>query len=187
MDYHSDDTYPLSDAYTSDTETDTESIYESDEEIIDEMYEEDEVYLNQEKFTNNYYIGICKKYCDYYLLVNTISPRLFYKTPYNLCLTYLRDYSIIYIHAPQIEIMKLYILQDETYSVVKKTFWLRLVQRHWKKVMRLRNDIYNKRMLIYSQYTFQIRGKYPYGLNVLPGLVGMLRQYNKKTKCYSLE
>ena len=167
-------------------ETDTETDYETDEEVIDELYQEDEEFVNEEKITNNYYIGICKKYYDYYLLVNTVSPTLSYKTPYHLALTYLREYSIIYIHQPEIEIMKLNILTDGTYSVIKKTYWLRLIQRHWKKVIRLRNDIYNKRMLISSQYSFQIRARYPHGLNVLPGLVGMLMEYNTKTKILSL-
>jgi hypothetical protein len=170
----------------SDTETDTETDYETDEEVIDELYDQDEGFMNQDKITNSYYIGICKKNYDYYLLVNTLSPRLFYKTPYHLALKYLREYSIIYIHEPQIEIMKLNILQDGTYSVIKNTFWLRLVQRHWKKVLRMRNDIYNKRMGILEQYSFQIRGRYTYGLNVLPGLVGMLKEYNNKSTSISL-
>jgi hypothetical protein len=184
MSYNSDSTYPISD---SDTETDTETLYESDEELIDDLYEQDETFANEEKITNNYYIGICKRYCEYYLLVNTISPRLFYKTPYELSLKYLREFSIIYIHDPQIEIMKLNILQDGTYSVIKQTYWLRLVQRHWKKIMAMKNDIYNKRMSIISQYSFQIRGRYPDGLNTMPGLIGMLRHYNKKSKCFLLE
>jgi hypothetical protein len=186
MNYYSDNTYSLSDG-DNDTETDTESMYESDEELIDDLYEQDEIFANEERITNNYYIGICKKYYDYYLLVNTISPRLFYKTPYELSLKYLREYSIIYIHHPQIEIMKLNILQDGTYSVIKKTYWLRLIQRHWKKIMKMKKDIYNKRMSVTSQYSFQIRGRYPYGLNTIPGLVGMLRDYNTKTKCFVLE
>ena len=182
MNYDSDSSYLLPD-YGSSDETDTESIYESetDDEIIDELYEQDEVFANEDRITNTNYIGICKKYYDYYLLVNTISPNLFYKTPYELSLKYLREYSIIYIHQPQIEIMKLNILQDGTYSVIKKTYWLRLVQRHWKKIMKMKNEIYKKRGTILEQYTFSIRGRYNYGLNVLPGLVGMLRTYNTKS------
>jgi hypothetical protein len=65
--------------------------------------------------------------------------------------------------------MKLNILQDGTYSVIKKTYWLRLVQRHWKKIMKMKKDIYNKRMSVISQYSLQIRGRYPYGLNTMPG------------------
>jgi len=178
MNYYSDSTYPLTD---DDTSTDTETIYDTDEEEIDELYDQDEEYIQQDKITNNYYIGICKQFQDYYLLVNTISPRLFYKTPYALALKYLKEYSIIYIHQPQIEIMKLIILNDGTYSVIKKTYWLRIIQKHWKKVLRMRNDIYNKRMMIFSQYSFQLTGRYPFGLNVLPGLVGMLREYNHST------
>lgn len=170
----------ISDTESGQSLTDTETDYETDEEVIDELYYHDEEFMNQEKITNSYYIGICKKNYDYYLLVNTLSPRLLYKTPYYLAVKYLREYSIIYIHEPQIEIMKLYILPDETYSVIKKTFWLRLVQRHWKKVLRMRNDIYKKRAGILEQYSLQIRRRYTYGLNVLPGLVGMLATYNKK-------
>ena len=72
--------------------------------------------------------------------------------------------------------MKLYIIND-AYTVVLKTHWLRLVQRHMKKLFSERMKIINMRRNINSRRYFEIYGKYPYGLNVLPSIYGMMKKY----------
>jgi hypothetical protein len=52
-------------------------------EQLDDLYDEDEQHIESDKIPNKYYIGICKRsnhYKDQYLLLNSISPKLFYKT-----------------------------------------------------------------------------------------------------------
>uniref|UniRef100_A0A6C0LT29 Uncharacterized protein n=1 Tax=viral metagenome TaxID=1070528 RepID=A0A6C0LT29_9ZZZZ len=163
-----------------DSLSDSISSYDELEEELDELYDNDSEFIEQEKTNHNYYIGICKpsRAYDYYLLVNAVSPKLFYKTQYDLLIRYLQEYSVIYMSDPRIEIMKLYILQDETYTVSIKTYWIRLIQRHWKKIISTRKLIYKMRGAIRSLYYFELHGRYPDGLNTLPTLYGMLGCYS---------
>ena len=153
-----------------------------DYELLDNLYDEDERHVEADKIPNKYYIGICKRsnhYKDQYLLLNSISPKLFYKTNYNTIIAYLKEYSIIYIAEPKLEIMKFTPISEDVYSVIIKTHWIRLIQRHWKKILSTRKHIYKMRGTINSQRYFEINGRYPFGLNAMPMLYGMLREYAK--------
>ena len=144
---------------------------------------------------------------NHFLLLNAISAKMFAKYSYSTILQYLTEYSIIRTYQPTIEIMQLLIGDfgarrriapqsegerlnsvglhsnpnefERTYTIVKKTHWLRLVQRHWKKTMRQRAYIINKRCSLSSILNFEVKGRYPYGLNVLPGLCGMMSAYSR--------
>jgi hypothetical protein len=151
-------------------------------EELDNLYDEDEQHIEADKIPNKYYIGICKRsnhYKDQYLLLNTISPKLFYKTNYDTIIAYLKEYSIIYVSSPKLEIMKFAPINQDVYSVVIKTHWIRLIQRHWKKIISTRENIYKRRGSINSQRHFEFYGRYPYGLNTMPILYGMLHEYAK--------
>ena len=175
--------YDDSEEYTSsETETDTESEFSD----VEDIYEQENEFIELEKNNHSYYLGISRmiknnntninKY--YYLLVNSVSSKTFLNNPYYTVLRYLQDYSIIQVHSPTIDIMKLEITADETYTIIKKTYWLRLVQRHWKKIIKEREMIYNKRCTLTSQNYISIHGRYPKGLNSYPVLSGMLGCYN---------
>ena len=78
------------------------------------------------------------------------------------------------MNQPIIEIMQLHIYKNNTYTVVKKTFWLRIIQRRWKNVIKERYELRRRRASITSQAVFAIYGKYPYELRSIPTLHGML-------------
>ena len=170
-----------------DEETDVENYGDSDSESdseydnYDTMYFEDQTFIEVEKQNNRYYIGICKLVpANYYLLVNSMSSQMFFKYPYQLSLQYLMIYSIISVYNPKIEIMKLQ--SGDTYRVLIKTHWIRLIQRHWRTVMKQRTEMYKQRFRITSLRHFETHGRYPSGLNSLPCLYGMLSCYAKKQK-----
>jgi hypothetical protein len=166
--------------YNDSTDSDEED-YDLLEEL-DNLYDQDETHIEADKVPNKYYIGICKRsnhYKDQYLLLNTISPKLFHKTNYDTMIAYLKEYSIIYIAEPTLEIMKFTPINKDVYSVVIKTHWIRLIQRHWKKILSMRNHIYKMRGTINSWRYFEIHGRYPYGLNTVPVLYGLLHEYAK--------
>lgn len=164
-----------------DTLSDSISSYDDIDEELDDLYDNDTDFIEREKNNHHYYIGICKRSraYDYYLLVNAVSPKLFYNTRYDLLVRYLQEYSVIYMSDPRIEIMKLYILPDGTYTVSIKTHWIRLIQRHWKKILSTRKRLWQLRGTIKSFFYFQFAGRYPDGLNALPTLYGMLGCYSK--------
>ena len=153
---------------------------EEDEYTIDEIYRDEQYFLDSEKQHGHYYIGLYKhmKYQNnILLLLNAISIKTFYKYSFIHVLKYLYYYSLVRLYQPIVEIMELYILNDGTYSVVLKTHWIRLIQRHWRKALQIRKQIMKKQMLVRSLYYREIHGRFPYGLNKMPMLIGLMSQY----------
>jgi hypothetical protein len=149
-----------------------------DIDIIDEIYSREQIFLDSEKQHKKYYIGLSKH--DKFqtnILLNAISAKSFYKYSFIHVLKYLYYYSLVRLYQPNVEIMKLYILNDGTYSVVLKTHWIRLIQRHWRKALQIRILIMKKQMLVHSLYYREIHGKFPNGFNKLPTLYGLMNQY----------
>jgi hypothetical protein len=181
-----------------DSDSDTASLDESDHELIvplpvfnmiedngedDEIYQEDSVHLYSEKLEGHYYIGLAKRLrSDSLLLVNSVSPTTFFRYPFHQIRNYLIKYSILEVYQAKVHIMKLCITDDEIFTVVLKTHWLRLIQRHWKKVYSEKKQIMRCRCNLRSLHTRELCGKFPVGLRNLPGLGGMLECYSKTNK-----
>ena len=72
------------------------------------------------------------------------------------------------------EIGKYIMLPTNEAVAILKTFWLRIVQRKWKKVFRERKNMIRNRLSLTSLHTRQITGKWPKKYETLPGLRGML-------------
>ena len=141
--------------------------------VSDNIYDEDYPFLEEDKIDNHYYIGLTSKDL---LLLSTVSPKTFYKYDYHLVQQYLNDYSVnessvnessvnessvneISVNESNfrnIEIIKLDI-QNNVYYVILKTYWIRLIQRRWKKIFQNRLN-YRKRLD--SIFYFQTYGKY---------------------------
>jgi len=162
-----------SESLESGTEYDSET-----EEMIERIYFHEQEFLDSEKEDKHYYIGISKISYDkqYILYANAITPTTFFQFTSNHVQSYLHDYSI-FVTNPNIDIMKLFILDDHTYTVVIKTHWLRIIQRHWKKVFFQRKYCLNKRKQIKTFMYFERNGRYPYDCYSMPGLQGMLSSY----------
>ena len=56
---------------------------------------------------------------------------------------------------------------NETVGYIK-TFWIKLIQRRWKKIYKQRQDILKQRMLPKSIREREITGKWPKGLRIWP-------------------
>lgn len=168
--------------------------YISDEEM-DDLYDEDEEHIASNKEDNTYYIGLCFKDMrnmeDSILLHLSISNKLFLKYDFKLIykflncienISFLSDLDdILYLHDDykiNIHIMKTNFQHSEIenepiYNVLIKTFWLKIVQRTWKRVYNKRKNIIKKRCNISNIHHRQIHGKWPNGLNHLPGIRDM--------------
>lgn len=168
------------------------TIYDDDDDDINDdfnlsdIYDEDEDHIDSEKQDNSYYIGLCfreAKYKEPILLNISISNKLFFKYQNEIIndfLSYFHTHDNIYnSNQIRIDIMKTNFLKTTPgnftiYAVVLKTFWLRLVQRTWRKVYKQKMQIVKKRRHIFNLRHREIHGKYPNGLNYLPGLHGMM-------------
>jgi len=162
-----------------DTNSDVDSNYDSDDEnMIEDIYFHEEEFLNSEKVDNHYYIGINKVSHDkqYILYANAITNHTFFRYDIKHVTHYLQEYSI-FACPSNIVIMKLQILDDYTYSVVLKTYWLRIIQRHWKKIYSQQLAAIKKRRQLHARMYFEKHGKYPDNSYIIPSIHGMLVSY----------
>ena len=163
-----------------------EEIYSDDDEhedeyVIDNIFREECEFLDSEKVDGKHYIGLCRYFPTHKLLLyaNAIRPATLYKHPYSHTLSYLQLYSVFRVYKPSVDIMQLCILTDSTYTVILKTYWLRLIQRTWKAVIQTRKIVMKKRMNLHSIRLFEVSGKYPADATYMPTLKGMLYTYSR--------
>jgi len=164
--------------YISDNES---TVTETNSEIIDQIYEDEIDFLDSEKIHNNYYIGsVLYMTTEKHLVFScSISSKSFFKYSGIEVIDYLYSFGIGYTFLYNIQIMKLLILEDKTYSVIVKTYWINLIQRHFKKLYIEKINIINERKKLKNIQYNQTHGKFPYGLNVIPSIYGMLAIYSK--------
>lgn len=116
--------------------------YESDAES-DAIFEMDENFMDADKMDSAYYIGL-PGYLpsqNQLLLMNSISPGAFFKHQHDDVLKYLVEYSTSRVQKPNVHILQVHVDEHQAYNVTIKTFWLKLVQRSWKRVFRERQHI----------------------------------------------
>ena len=168
---------------------DTESSYDSDdnESELDEECEhicmDETEFMDSEKIEGKYYIGFSLLMNAKYILDTAITPKSFFKYRYECVIYYLDGYSLFPANRTRInriqskiQIMQLFINpKTHAYNVVLKTFWLRIVQRTWKRIYRERQEMLRKRCALTNLRNFELRGRHLSILNSLPGLYGMIR------------
>jgi len=145
-------------------------------EICDELDEVEEEYI--ECVINNYYVGsycLMKSIEDTTILLFGIKVNIttFYAFSNYELSTYIYFCSgLQYSKKPTIEIMQLKIETDGMYTAIIKTFWIKMIQRAWKKRMAQKKQyIYHLKKNIVSMInTFQTTNRIPKPL----GLRGLL-------------
>jgi hypothetical protein len=110
-----------------------------------------------------------------HLFIHRLSPATFYRFPTEKLEYYLEYYSFEwdYHYAPDaprirvIQIEHVYVdnLPEPEFRIIDKTFWLRLVQRTWKRKYYEKRRIERARGSIQNQRHFEIRGRYLAGYN----------------------
>lgn len=169
--------------------------------IMDEMYDFEIDFDEEEKEDGKYYIGMYAYVKDIELLQSggiliehpaklflgmAISNRLFFKYEYKYIYKYLCS-SVAYCRNARfynlnVNIMKLNIINNELYTVVVKTIWIRIIQRHWKQVIKKRKEIIDKMKM---QTYLQNRELGKRNMYKMPKLTGMLSMYSNKKGEYT--
>ena len=158
-----------------DDDEDTDDDYDSDDDI--DIANREIVYEETDKIAGKCYIGIA--YLDkphgVYLMNGTISTRSFFEFPYARIVAYTRNISVYYVRSStKLDILKLHILPDGVYEVSVHTFWIRIIQRAWRKTYAQRIRQIRLRGNIRNQEYFRKNGRYMQGTRVLPSIHGML-------------
>lgn len=108
--------------------------------FIDEYEIDEEIRVDK-----RYYIGsYSTTYNNMHILETTVYPDTFFKYSIEDILEYFDELGLVSQNTnPTIDIIQLHILNDEwnTYTVVVKTFWIRLIQRNWRRVFRDRQEV----------------------------------------------
>lgn len=80
----------------------------------------------------------------------------------------------------KLEIGEYIILPTHEAIAILKTFWIRIIQKKWKKVYNERKNIIKKRCNLYNLSIREKYGRWPKTCNYLPGLRGMLSDLKTK-------
>lgn len=168
-----------------------------EEEEDDDFYQDNAMALDergfrgQEKKDGQYFIG----YTQYvesesaWLFVYAVSARSFFRHEIELVCDYLYEFGHVYDGGNAlgdevdngtkslVNILQLCILEDGLYTAVVKTHWICLIQRHWRKVLGRRRDMWRMRARPSEQVVKQRTGAYSVGLRSMPGLAGMMSAY----------
>lgn len=113
---------------------------QNDDDIYETIFQEDQEHLYVDREDGHYYLGV-HRYMhrrNLLLLINTVSAPVYMRHQHEDVVDYLQEYSMIHIETPKIDIIKLHVLPDMSFSSIIKTYWLRLVQRHWRAAIQNR-------------------------------------------------
>jgi hypothetical protein len=177
------------DDYDHDSDFENDSCYDECTEILDyEVNNMIEKFENHAYYIGSYYKDITTTYhgSNSLILLLSISKPMFFAHSAKPLLFYMKNYNGI---SPRlrisIEILKMECITivDGQFSytmanVIVKTFWIKIIQRKWKSIYKKRLDAIQARGLPHAIRHFQIHGKYPAGLNQLPGICGMMADLN---------
>lgn len=165
-------------SYISDDETSIETYTTWDETDLESDSENNEIefYEYGETSTTKYYIVLCEKYNKLLHGIADGEINNHYLTHFRL--KKLNNDFINYMkrRRPTLrtEIAECIILNSDHSVSILKTFWLRLIQRVWKKVYLERKNILKKRSNPRSIFYREIFGKWPDNCIRYPSLQGML-------------
>ena len=170
-------------------ENNSESDYDDDDyinEVLEILSEEDEEERKEgEIVIGTYWLSLNEVYGKerhIWLLHSSVSPDNFMNFHIDDINMYLvPEYEIPELHKYSPSILKVKRVYDEGQenyysSIIDKTYWLRIIQRTWKTTIKERKKIMKERCKISSLETREITGKWPNGLNYLPGLYGCLKK-----------
>ena len=172
-----------------DNDNDNDSYYgnededEDEDEFMIEISDLNDCFTDSEKKNGQYIIGLCN-YLDDNIYCSGVVSDAFFKYSYDQVKKYLFYNSITRIlYEPKIDILQLVINDDDEYISILKTYWIRLIQRHWKKLCLKKQNMINKKKSISNQFSFETTGKYKKGYNVINlRIKGLLNCYSNSKK-----
>jgi len=109
-------------------------------------------------------INLCKNYYDNQLNINWRVHE------------FIRNYDAIISHANYIkpEIVEVFYLSGGESVAILKTFWIKIIQRAWKRVYLKRCIVISKRKEIKSLHYREYNGKWPNSCFYLPSIKSLL-------------
>jgi len=91
----------------------------------------------------------------------------------------IRNYAKLYLKI-QPEIAECHYLSSGELMAIKKTIWIKLIQRTWKNIYKKRQEIIKMWSNPHVIRQRELYGKWPYNARILPSISGMLHYLSKK-------
>jgi len=162
--------------------------------LLNEMYDFEHRFDLQEKENGKYYLGMYMNIQDIRMMSsgfligekplmffgNAISTDLFFKYKFPQVIAYLRSIIMCRNMNPIVDIMQLIISDDGLYLAVIKTYWISIIQRHWRKRLNQKKEYIQKIQKSFKYIQNRELGKRPLIPNF--SLNGMLSIYQKVVK-----
>jgi hypothetical protein len=156
--------------------------------ISDNIYEEiddfDYAFQDREPRINAYYIGSYVYLPGRIVFGSAISVEAFFRYTHDKLYHFLVGYHLTPSPEHAVHIVKLVGIGEDNITlgnvyfhnlpIVVKTYWIRIIQRTWKRVYREKTRVIQKRKSIQAIRMFEETGQYPAGIRNMPGIRGML-------------
>lgn len=163
--------------------SETESYFATDDELTDDdsvdMYYEiiDEFYETEEVSSTKFNVVVCERYNSIFHGISSEEMNYHYLVHMrlkNINFNHIRHMLNHNLTRTKFEIAECIYLQSQHCVCILKTFWLKLIQRKWKNILRDRKKIITKRYNPNSLKYREINGKWPINCIYYPLLKGML-------------
>ena len=167
------------------------------DELADILFDFDFDYFNTDKEPNNYYLATpyqdLRNNINSIIIHNSISREFFMNFKSETLNFYINTSQYLHQHFNRfsykptcrltnrvyietLEIIKATDEYNETGSIIIKTFWLKLIQRTWKKIYKKRIEWIKKNYSLQGLHFREINGRNKYGH--IPTIQGMLSYLN---------
>jgi len=169
------------------------------DEMLDVLLDFDDNYLNNDKESNKYYLATPYKSKSVLstenaniIIHNSISREFFMNFKFVTLNFYINSLQYLHpasnkfsyksckltnqVYIETLEIIKTTNEYNETGAIIIKTFWLKLIQRTWKKIYKERIKWIKKNYSIQGLHFREINGRNKYGH--IPTIIGMLSYLN---------
>jgi hypothetical protein len=152
---------------------------------LETIFEKEEMFLDSEKPSGLMTLAILKT--NLYDAVSYVGccvrPTTFLQHSYLETLYYCWYHSLVFIQRPVLELVKIHVSEQGELIPIKKTRWLKVVQKKWKQVYAERKQEIHRR--IRSIEYVRLRELYPrtgFLRDNLPSIHGMLHHLSKDNK-----
>jgi hypothetical protein len=128
--------------------------------------------IDQEITDGQMFIGTYKlnRKNQQFLFILPVTRETFFNYPISMISKYFYWTTNVYVsHEPPVEIIKTYFVNDtfSPYCIIK-TFWIRIIQRTWRRIFNERKCIIKGRSTLRSITTCQLTGYYPEEYRYMP-------------------
>lgn len=162
------------------SETDDETLslnYITDDESINSFDEESNYYEAEEPSLTKYNLVVCERY-NHTIHGDTVEEMNYHYLTYirfkNIDYNIFENVTFINSNINRLEIAECITLQSLHCIAILKTFWLKIIQRKWKNILRERKIIIKKRCHPNSLRYREINGRWPSECFYYPSFRGML-------------